>query len=330
MENDRTLSTGNNWQQLKEQATMLLKSGFLPPSLKSAEQVIAVVLSGKELGIPMMEAIRGINIIQGKPSVSPQTMLALANRTGQLEDIKIQTGPSGAIVQIKRKGREWHSEAFGPNEARDMGLDTKDNYRKQAPTMFKWRALAAALRVTFPDAISGMYTPDELGAEVQVTETGEMTVETVKEKIAHDEAEYKNSLREASEGAPETLVNGGFKADLWHNPSDMALPVEHETQSHPYSEGGKDVSPDGLIAKMLEWGLAMTDGTPKEAEKLMLSFTEFTSKEDGTQKCANSISHLKKRDAWVRASYGKMKKAWEKWNRNEEVSPLVEEPVMEE
>src|SRR5688572_20303974 len=173
-----------DWKMIQEQAPMLIKTGFLPPSIKTPEQVMAIALTGRELGIGMMESIRGINVIQGKPSVSPQLMLALARRTGEMELFAIHapgkrgTPPdaTGAECIVKRRNEPPHTTIFGPNEAKALQLSGKDNYIKQAGTMYQWRAVAANLRVTFPDAISGLYTPDELGAEVKVDEEGNMTV----------------------------------------------------------------------------------------------------------------------------------------------------------
>lgn len=166
----------SEWGTMKEQANMLIKTGFLPPSVKTPEQVIAIALTGRELGIGMMEAIRGINVIQGKPSVSPQLMLALAIRTGQMESYDMKSDATGAVVRVKRKGWPEHVAKFGPTEAKALGLDTKDNYRKQAGVMYQWRALAQALRFTFPDAVSGIYTFEEMGADVKVEDDGSIVV----------------------------------------------------------------------------------------------------------------------------------------------------------
>lgn len=170
------LMVTDNWQAMKEKAAMLVKSGFLPSAIRTPEQAVAIAMTGKELGIGMMESFRSINVILGKPTVSPQLMLALANRTGQLEDIDIDATNERCVVSIKRKGRKAHTETFGVSEAKALGLMSKDNYTKQPATMFKWRALAANLRVIFPDVILGLYTPEEIGAEVTVSETEEMTI----------------------------------------------------------------------------------------------------------------------------------------------------------
>jgi hypothetical protein len=113
-----------------------------------------------------MAALNNISIIQGKPTVSPQLMLAMANATREVEDVQITSSEQGATVTIKRKGRKAHTTTFGPKDAKAMGLDGKDNYKKQPATMYQWRAVAANLRVTFADVILGLYTPDEMGAVV--------------------------------------------------------------------------------------------------------------------------------------------------------------------
>lgn len=147
-------------------ATMLVKTNFLPASIKTAEQAVAIILTGRELGIGTMAALNTINVIQNKPTISPQLMLALIERSGQLENIEITANGDHVVCTMKRRNRTAHSERFGNTEAKAMGLDGKDNYKKQALTMYKWRAVAACARVVFPDVILGLYSPEEMGADV--------------------------------------------------------------------------------------------------------------------------------------------------------------------
>jgi hypothetical protein len=176
MSNQLEIIRRDEWATIKEMGAALIATKFLPSSIQTAEQAVAIILTGRELGIAPMQALTTINVIQGKPTVSPQLMLALINRTGQLEDMRVETNTQGATCMMKRKGRQPYTAHFGRSEADAMNLSGKDNYKKQPATMYQWRAVAMAARVVFPDAILGLYSPEEMGADVTVGDTGEMNV----------------------------------------------------------------------------------------------------------------------------------------------------------
>jgi hypothetical protein len=117
----------------------------------------------------------------GKPTVSPQLMLALINRTGQLDDIQITDDGQACTVTMRRRNRKPHTETFSMKDAalmktteyvdgnkKTISLSEKYNWKQQPAVMRKWRAVAACARVVFPDVILGMYTPEEMGATVDV------------------------------------------------------------------------------------------------------------------------------------------------------------------
>lgn len=164
------------FDQVMQQATMLYRSGMLPKSISSVEQVYAIITLGAEMGIGGWLALNTINVIQGKPTISPQLMLALINNSGQVEDFAIDTTDDRAIVTMQRKGRSPHTEIFTVDDARALGLLSKDNYTKQRKTMLKWRAIAACARIVYPDIILGLYTPDEMGANVVIDSAGNMEI----------------------------------------------------------------------------------------------------------------------------------------------------------
>jgi hypothetical protein len=196
----------SEWDAIKEQAAMLVKTGFLPPTIKNPEQALAIIMTGRELNIPPMAALNNINVIQGKPTISPQLMLALINRSGQRDNLEIVTGAEGAIVTMKRRGRSPYVARFGPAEAKAMGLAGKDNYNKQAGTMYQWRAVAMAARTVFPDVILGLYTPDEMGAQVSFGETAEQVVEELPVARAVDHEFVEGEIVEASTDPDNPVV----------------------------------------------------------------------------------------------------------------------------
>lgn len=175
MTNAITVSTESEFGVMMQQADALVKSGFLPNSVRTPQQAVAIMMMGRELEIGPWAAINGINVIQGKPTISPQLMLALINRSGELADLVIDGDTNACTVTMTRKGRSPHTETFTMDMARAMGLAGRDNWKKQPETMLKWRAVSACARVVFPDVIIGFYTPEEIDPDVTVDmETGEI------------------------------------------------------------------------------------------------------------------------------------------------------------
>ena len=175
------------WEGLRTVAESMIKTGFLPPTLKTPEQVIMVIMTGRELNIPMMEALRGINVISQKPAVAPQLMLAMINRSGELEDMGVDDNEDGQVtVTMKRKGKTPYTVSFGEKEAKQMNLLYKDNYKKQPMTMFKWRAISACARVVFPDVIGGLYLPEEIASHTD-TEEQMGVIEKTAQIVEHPE-----------------------------------------------------------------------------------------------------------------------------------------------
>lgn len=159
--------------ELWDLAGILVKSRMLPSSINSTEAAVAIILKGRELGIGAMHAFDSISVIQGKPTISPQLMLALIERSGQLEDMAVEEKPEACAIMLKRRGRSQQTICFDKAEATSMGLWGKGNWLKMPAVMLYWRCVAKACRRVFPDVIAGCYTPDEMGAEVN--EDGELS-----------------------------------------------------------------------------------------------------------------------------------------------------------
>lgn len=198
-----SMPTESEFGVMLQQSQMLVKTGFLPKAIDTPEKAMAIILTGRELGIPTMCALRSIDVIQGKPTVSPQLMMALIERSGQLENKEIKAVPGGMSCMLKRRGRAAHTETFTMDDAKKLCLTEKDNYKKQPTTMMRWRAIASCARVVFPDVILGLYTPEEMGADV-LEESGLETVPPLKQQLIEN-------ARMTSAEADEFLANESFK-----------------------------------------------------------------------------------------------------------------------
>lgn len=266
------------WRDMFSQAQSLIKSGFLPPQLKTPEQVVAVVAAGRELGIGPMQSIRNIDVIRQQVTIKPRLMLAMAYQKNLIENAKFVTDASKAVFQVKRRGMDWHTETFTLAKAKKLGLVNKDNWIKQPETMLLWRAISAGMNLIFPDVVCGMGTPDEAGAIVQADESDDLEGEVVSvgpPAIAEDHS------------APE--------------PDASPPPV---SEYPPMEE---------MIPEIYDQLLKMNGGDEEKANDHLKKLTTYKAKSTGEEKwveikdLANIAQH---KPEWVKGIYKKVKSAY--------------------
>jgi hypothetical protein len=189
------------FSEMMAQADVLVKSGLLPETIRSASAAVAIMMTGRELGLPPMLSFRAIAIIKGKPTLSAQLMGALIRREGHSYKI-IESTNLRCVIEFRRKSGEMYSHVFDLEDAKRAGL-TGDNWTKYPKAMLFSRCMSAGARAFMPDVIAGMYTTEELSGSVTVDEeTGEIEPVTV-------ETEPVKVVEQAPIAAPKG--NGGDK-----------------------------------------------------------------------------------------------------------------------
>jgi hypothetical protein len=165
---DQVLPSGQSWGVMKMQASELIKSNFLPASIKTPEQAMMIILKGRELGIPPIQALSQIAVIQGKPTMSAELMLSQIMRLHPRTKISFpERSNEVCTVKVQRYGCEPSVFSYTIGDAEKAGLLAKDSWRKYPRAMLHARAVSEMARSLFPDAISGVsYTPEEMGKEV--------------------------------------------------------------------------------------------------------------------------------------------------------------------
>lgn len=173
-------TSGYGFQEQMTLAKELVTTGFLPSSVKTPAQALAIIQTGKELGIGPMHALRSIHIIQGKPTLSAELQLAMFKAKGGRAVWKEST-ETKATLWLKHPNGDEHEETFTIEDARRANLLGKDGWKMYAKAMLRARTSSAGLRAVAPDIVAGIYDPEELGADLN--ERGEVvlppsTVET--------------------------------------------------------------------------------------------------------------------------------------------------------
>lgn len=155
-----------------DQAERYVASGLLPASIKTPQQALIIMAQGRELGIPSTVALRGIVVVQGKPTCSAELMMALVHRTyGQSAMRVFRTDNEACTVQYRQQGWDGVSEyTFTMDDAKRANLLKNPTWNQYPAAMLRARAISATVRFAFPECISGVYTPEELGADVTIVD----------------------------------------------------------------------------------------------------------------------------------------------------------------
>ena len=169
------------WGTLVQQADIISKSGLAPSSLRNKpEAILTIALKGRELGVPPMQALSHIHIIQGRPTMSAELMRSLVQREGHRINVQFDERSQTAKVTGQRFNRitgeyeEHIAEAtFSMEDAKRAGITGKDNWKKYPRAMLVARATSIIVREHFADVAMGVsYTPEELAPDLAVDEYG--------------------------------------------------------------------------------------------------------------------------------------------------------------
>jgi hypothetical protein len=163
---------------LQRQARLWIASGLLPKEINTPEKAVTVVMKGRELRIPPMYALSNIVVVNGKPTCSAELMLALIHRDYGQRSIRIKESTNASCtVEWRQEGWDGTQHyTFTLKDADTAGLLTNPTWKKYPAAMLRARCVSAVARMGFPECIGGMYGAEELGADVIVTDDGEVMV----------------------------------------------------------------------------------------------------------------------------------------------------------
>lgn len=142
----------------------LAKSTIVPKDFANNPGNILVAIQwGMELGLQPMQAMQNIAVINGRPALWGDAVIALVRSSPLCEYIYETDDGETATCRVKRRGEEEQFRTFSQTEAKAAGLAGKQGPWTQYPKrMRQLRARAFALRDVFPDVLRGMPMAEEL------------------------------------------------------------------------------------------------------------------------------------------------------------------------
>lgn len=144
---------------MERMAVAVAKSGLF--GLKTPEQALALMLIAQAEGLHPAVAARDYHVIQGRPALKSDAMLARFQAAGGKVVWNAYTDqcvsgtfshPQGGSATV-----EWTIA-----QAKSAGLTNKDVWKQYPRAMLRARVISEGIRTVYPGVSVGVYTPEEL------------------------------------------------------------------------------------------------------------------------------------------------------------------------
>lgn len=207
-----------DFEQALKFSEMMSKSNLVPKEfVGNAGNIMVAVQWGMELGLQPMQAMQNIAVINGRPSLWGDSVLALARSSSLCEYIIEEDDGKVATCRAKRRGQDAEIAAsFSMDDAAKAGLASKAGPWTQYPKrMRQMRARAFCLRDAFPDVLRGMPIAEEL-QDIEPAQQPQTTARPAVEKSIYSDDEFAQKSEKWSE-----IVASGRKT-----PDDLIIFIE--------------------------------------------------------------------------------------------------------
>lgn len=262
-----------------ELARSIAETDFVPDAMKGKPAAVAAaILTGREIGVPPMTSLANIQVIKGKPGLSPLLMRQLILSAGhQLR--YTDTSDSRCVVEGRRRGeQEWTRVTFTADQAKRARIDL-GGYPEDKLVA---RATARLARRAFADCLGGVpYLAEEL-AEGQGSDGTPTAAQGLAPKTAQRRRKPKPAPVEADEAPPlpdaepDAPVEGAAAVDLASGAQLQALAAA--MTGIGYRSRGDQHS---LVARLLGRPIASArEVTAQEAHGLLDDFGQAESSGD--------------------------------------------------
>lgn len=196
-----------NIAEAMELAKIMANSDMVPKDFKGKPgNVLVAVQMGAELGLAPMQALQNIAVVNGRPSVWGDALLALCSAHPSCVDIHEDVTDTMATCTAHRRGRDPITRTFSVDDAKKAGLWGKGVWQNYPKRMLQMRARAWALRDAFADVLRGLQVAEEV-RDYSVRDVTPSSVSTVApaEKKAPATSRIAEKLKQQSEDAPSIL-----------------------------------------------------------------------------------------------------------------------------
>ena len=128
---------------------------------KNPQEAMAIMLLCQAENLHPAVAMRDYHVIQGRPALKADAMLARFQQAGGSVNWKDYTDekvtgvfshPSGGSLEV----------SWSLAQAKSIGIANKDNWKNYPRAMLRARCVSEGIRSVYPGCVVGVYTPEEI------------------------------------------------------------------------------------------------------------------------------------------------------------------------
>jgi hypothetical protein len=129
--------------------------------INNKDQAVALMLLCQAEGLHPAIAARDYHLIQGRPALKADAMLARFQQAGGTVNWKEYTDEQVTGVFSHPQGGTLEL-TWTLAQAKKIGIATKDNWKNYPRAMLRARVISEGIRSVFPGCVVGVYTPEEV------------------------------------------------------------------------------------------------------------------------------------------------------------------------
>jgi len=146
---------------IKQMADTVVK-GRLFPGIQTPEAAVTLMLLCQAEGLHPMQALRRYDLIQNRPAMKTDAMLAEFMRRGGRVKWHTMTETECEATFTSQGVPDGVKIKWTLEDAKRAGLGGKDNWHKYPRQMLRARVVSEGVRASDPGVNSGIYTPEEV------------------------------------------------------------------------------------------------------------------------------------------------------------------------
>jgi hypothetical protein len=128
-------------------------------------QAFTLMLLAQSEGIHPIKAVQRYHVIQGRPAMKADAMLADFQKAGGSVEWLTESDDREkceAVFRHAKHAPQGKTIRFGLNDAKAAGLANKDTWKAYPSAMMRARVVSIGIRMIMPGIVAGLYTPEEI------------------------------------------------------------------------------------------------------------------------------------------------------------------------